>query len=174
MNETVALIDPESLFSQIQGEQTPQVIDVREPGEFRHEHIVGSQSIPLSELISRKGELDNQKPVVLVCLSSARAKRAAQNLAGAGLPNCQVLEGGLHGWTTRALPTERSKGNPWSMERQVRFTAGFLVFVGLVLGASINPNWICLSGFVAIGLMFSAITNSCGMAIVLGRLPWNQ
>lgn len=174
MSETVALIEPDILYTEILSGKSPQMIDVRDPSEFKHEHIIGSVSIPLSQLVLRKNELAQDQPVILICLSSARAKRGYLSLTAAGVSNCQVLEGGLHGWTSRAYPTESLRMGVWSMERQVRFAAGFLILIGILLTASVNPNWICFSGFVAVGMMFSAITNSCGMATILGIFPWNR
>jgi hypothetical protein len=31
-----------------------------------------------------------------------------------------------------------------------------------------------LSAFVGAGLMFAGITDTCGMAMILARMPWNQ
>jgi hypothetical protein len=60
------------------------------------------------------------------------------------------------------------------MERQVRFTAGALVLLGLVLGLLVHPAFQLLSAAIAGGLVFSALTDTCGMAVVLGRLPFNR
>jgi hypothetical protein len=60
------------------------------------------------------------------------------------------------------------------MEHQVRFTAGSLVLLGLLLGLLVHPALLLLSAGVAGGLVFSALTNTCGMAVVLGRLPHNR
>ena len=60
------------------------------------------------------------------------------------------------------------------MERQVRFTAGALVLLGLVLGLLMHPALLLLSAGVAGGLVFSALTDTCGMAVVLGKLPHNR
>jgi predicted small integral membrane protein len=61
-----------------------------------------------------------------------------------------------------------------SLERQVRIAAGTLVFIGSLLGYFIHPAWIGLSGFVGAGLVFAGITDTCGMAMVLARMPWNN
>jgi hypothetical protein len=53
-------------------------------------------------------------------------------------------------------------------------TAGFLVFTGIVLGSLVHPYFYGLSGFIAVGLMFSAVTNTCGMGMMLAKMPWNQ
>lgn len=60
------------------------------------------------------------------------------------------------------------------MERQVRLTAGSLVLLGLLLGLLAHPAFALLSAAVAGGLVFSALTDTCGMAAVLGRLPFNR
>lgn len=60
------------------------------------------------------------------------------------------------------------------MERQVRFTAGALVLLGLLLGLFVHPVFQLLSAAIAAGLVFSALTDTCGMAVVLGRLPFNR
>lgn len=59
------------------------------------------------------------------------------------------------------------------MERQVRLTAGTLVLAGLGLGL-LHPAFQLISAAVAGGLAFSALTNSCGMAAVLAKLPHNR
>ena len=61
-----------------------------------------------------------------------------------------------------------------SLERQVRIAAGFLVLVGAILAIAVHPYFAGLSAFIGAGLMFSGITDTCGMAMMLARMPWNQ
>ncbi|MFE0676920.1 hypothetical protein [Streptomyces sp. NPDC058867] len=56
----------------------------------------------------------------------------------------------------------------------MRLTAGTLVLVGLLLGLLVHPAFHLLSAGIAGGLVFSALTNTCGMAAVLARLPHNR
>jgi hypothetical protein len=59
------------------------------------------------------------------------------------------------------------------MERQVRLAAGSLVLTGVAL--SKLSRWsLVLSGGIAAGLIFSAATDTCGMAAVLAKLPHNR
>ncbi len=59
------------------------------------------------------------------------------------------------------------------MERQVRFAAGSLVVAGLLAGRRFPAaRW--LSAGIGSGLVFSAVTNTCGMAAVLSKLPHNR
>ncbi|MEU9247733.1 DUF2892 domain-containing protein, partial [Streptomyces sp. NPDC048385] len=62
----------------------------------------------------------------------------------------------------------------WSMDRQVRLTAGSLVLLGVALGEFAHPAFRLLSAGIAGGLVFSAVTNTCGMAAMLGKLPYNR
>jgi len=58
--------------------------------------------------------------------------------------------------------------------RQVQVTAGSLVLIGVLLGAFLNPWFLILSGFVGSGLMFAGLSGWCGMAKLLGNMPWNK
>ena len=61
-----------------------------------------------------------------------------------------------------------------SLERQVRIAAGFLVLVGAALALVVHPYFVGLSAFVGAGLMFAGITDSCGMGMLLAKMPWNR
>ena len=41
------------------------IIDVRQPGEYKSGHIPGAQLIPVAELAERCKELDPEKPTVV-------------------------------------------------------------------------------------------------------------
>ncbi|HAW30125.1 MAG TPA: sulfurtransferase, partial [Planctomycetaceae bacterium] len=56
----------------------------------------------------------------------------------------------------------------------VRIAAGFLVLTGALLGMFVNPWFSGLSAFVGAGLMFAGITDTCGMAMILAKMPWNR
>ena len=61
-----------------------------------------------------------------------------------------------------------------SIERQVRVAAGMLVVLGVLLGWLIHPAFYILSAFVGAGLVFAGVTDTCGMGMLLARMPWNQ
>ena len=61
-----------------------------------------------------------------------------------------------------------------SLERQVRIAAGTLVLAGAVLGWFVDSAFIGLSAFVGAGLLFAGVTDTCGMGMVLARMPWNR
>ena len=58
--------------------------------------------------------------------------------------------------------------------RQVQITAGSLVVIGAVLGATVSPMFYVLSGFVGAGLVFAGVSGTCGLANMLRLMPWNR
>lgn len=151
-----------------------QVIDVREFSEFNSERIADAQLMPLSNFEKHADEIDHSKPVYLMCRSGNRAKQAAEKLAKKGFTDVHVIEGGMLAWTQAELPVIKGESKVWSLERQVRFAAGLLVLAGVLLSIFVHPYFVWLSGFIGAGLVFAAVTDTCGMAMILARMPWNQ
>jgi rhodanese-related sulfurtransferase len=83
------------------------------------------------------------------------------------------MTGGMQAWESEGLPVNRGK-KTISLERQVRIAAGSLVFIGSLLGYAVSPAWIALSAFVGAGLVFAGVTDTCGLAMVIARMPWNN
>jgi rhodanese-related sulfurtransferase len=150
------------------------LLDVRSPAEFESVHIPGSFNLPLDRLSECRHELGAcvNRPVVLVCQSGQRAQEAEQTLQGCGLDCLHVLDGGLSSWEGVGLPVTRGKQR-WSMERQVRGVAGGLVLASLIASIKFRPLALLAAG-VGGGLLFSAVTDTCLMAKVFSKLPYNQ
>jgi rhodanese-related sulfurtransferase len=150
------------------------LLDVRAPSEFEHSHIQKSIPYPLSRFnVNEVSKMEGiQKGCLLICASGTRARQAAEKLTDNRIGPVFVLEGGLKAWESEGLPLIRGRKTV-SLERQVRITAGALVFTGVTLGYFVNPLWLALSGFVGAGLIFSGITDTCGMGLILAQMPWN-
>lgn len=82
-----------------EGYRKAQLIDVREPQEFKRGHILGARNIPVTQMKQRLVELRKDKPVYLYCQSGSRAARAAQLLHKKGYKDISVLKGGFKKWT---------------------------------------------------------------------------
>jgi rhodanese-related sulfurtransferase len=149
-------------------------LDVRTPAEFQEMHIQGAMLHPLSDLdpTTVKQLSVGKSGCVVICRSGGRARQACEKLTASGVPNVTVLEGGITAWDSAGLPVVRG-AKTISLERQVRIAAGALVFFGSVLGYLVSPAWIALPAFVGAGLMFAGITDTCGMAMMLAKMPWN-
>ena len=151
-----------------------QIVDVREGVEYHAEHLDGTVNIPLSGLSKSLDKIKKDKPVYLLCRSGARSAQAAQELQKKGYENIFVVEGGLECLKPLGCALIKGESKVWAMDRQVRMGAGVMTLMGVLGFLWIHPAFLFLSAFVACGLIFSAVTNTCGMALVLGRCPWNQ
>ncbi|MQY10705.1 Inner membrane protein YgaP [Streptomyces sp. RB5] len=156
--------------------QDRTVIDVRTPGEYAAGHIPGSHNVPLDRItaaLPALREAAGKGELAVVCATGSRSQNAAAKLAQAGI-SAPSVTGGTAAWSGEL---ERSEGpavrSVWPMDRQVRLTAGSLVLVGLLLNLAVPYAWL-LSAAIGAGLVFSAVTNTCGMAAMLGRLPYNR
>lgn len=150
------------------------VIDVRTQKEFEDHHIGGSYNIPLDVLKDYKKNLNslNKKPI-FVCKSGVRSTKACQLIEDGALDlNVSTLDGGLDHWEEEKLEVIHGKSF-WPIERQVRLVAGSLVTLGIILSFIID-FFKFLSLFIGLGLIFAAITNTCGMGLLLSKMPWNK
>jgi rhodanese-related sulfurtransferase len=150
------------------------LIDVREPGEYAGEHIPGARLVSLSQFDPRKVPQDEDTTVVLYCRSGNRSKMAAQKLFDTGFDTVTHLDSGLGSWKAAGYATKINRNAPISLMRQVQIVAGSLVFTGTILGAFVSPWFLILSGFVGAGLMFAGVTDTCMLARLLAKLPYNQ
>ena len=153
------------------------VIDVRSPGEFAAGHIPGAYNIPLDQLeqalpslrtAAERGEL------AIVCASGSRSSNACQQLMAAGI-QAATVDGGTNAWAQKGHPLNRPEGARavWAMDRQVRGVAGTLVLLGFLLDLWLpGARW--FSAAIGGGLLFSALSNTCAMGALLGKLPYNR
>ncbi|MFA9480259.1 rhodanese-like domain-containing protein [Phycisphaerales bacterium AB-hyl4] len=173
MTMTASTIEPQQVHQAIENKEPARLIDVRTPGEYASEHVEQAESMPLDQLDPEALKADNGAPLYLFCRTGNRAAQASEKLTAAGLADVRVVEGGLEGWKQAGLPVKRGKG-VISLERQVRIGAGALVLIGVLLGWFVHPGLHAIALFVGGGLMFAGITDWCGMAMVLAKLPWNR
>lgn len=149
------------------------LIDVRTPVEFREVHAAAARNLPLDRLDpatvmqSRNGH--KVEPLYLICHSGSRGQQACEKFLSAGFTNVINVEGGTLAWAECGLPVVRGK-KAISLERRVRIAAGSLVLLGWL----VHPAFLALAGFVGAGLVFAGITDTCGMGLLLARMPWNQ
>jgi rhodanese-related sulfurtransferase len=172
-HEDLKPIDAQTLYKWLaDGEAV--LVDVREPVEHAGEHIPGAHLLPLSKFDPVQVPQEPGKKLVLHCLTGNRSAQAARKWLEADKGPVWHLQGGLQAWKAAGYSTEQSARAPLSLQRQVQIVAGSLVFLGTVLGAFVSPWCLLLSGFVGAGLMFAGITDTCGMAMLLAKLPYNQ
>lgn len=150
------------------------LIDIREPSEFAREHIKGSKNIPVNNLDGCDFSHSQEQIAIFYCQMGNRTKSALDKIENCGFKEVYCLPNGLEQWKKCGLPTVVNRNAPIDIMRQVQITAGSLVLLGVVLGYLLSPYFYILSGFVGAGLMFAGISGTCGMAKLLGFMPWNK
>jgi rhodanese-related sulfurtransferase len=85
---------------------SPLVLDVREPNEFRGGHIPGARLIPLGSLSQRMPALPRNREIVCVCRSGSRSRSAVSQLTAAGYQAVN-LRGGMIAWSSAGLPVHK-------------------------------------------------------------------
>jgi rhodanese-related sulfurtransferase len=163
----------EQLQARMERGERFQMIDVRSPGEFASGHIPCAVNLPMDQVESRLDDLHHRDPVVLICQSGRRAT-LTRELLEPHLNDLLVLDGGTTAWAHAGLPLVRGTAARWALERQVRLAAGVLTAVGAGLALYVDPAWAAVPLGTGAGLAFAGLTNVCGMATVLARMPWNR
>ncbi|MEO1496247.1 MAG: rhodanese-like domain-containing protein [Planctomycetota bacterium] len=148
------------------------LIDVRTPAEYQTLHVRGAKNVPLDRL-DAAAYADHTGPLYVICQKGGRGHQACELLVAAGVAAPVNVTGGTIACEAAGLAVGRGR-QTMSLERQVRIAAGSLVVVGVLLGALAHPAWLGLAGFVGAGLVFAGVTDTCGMGLLLARMPWNQ
>ena len=173
---SVTTISPQQL-AELCKTRRIDLLDVRTPVEYRELHVAAARNVPLDKLDpsavmqARNGSKD--EPLYLICRSGSRGRQACEKFLASGFTNVINVEGGTLAWAECGLPVVRSK-KAISLERQVRIAAGSLVLLGVLLGWLVHSALAGLAAFVGAGLVFAGITDTCGMGLLLARMPWNQ
>ncbi|MBA2661540.1 MAG: rhodanese-like domain-containing protein [Bradymonadaceae bacterium] len=169
------MIDVHKLEALLSMARPIRLLDVRTAGEYESMHIPGSYNVPLDSLGRYASELCDcvDDPVVLVCQSGQRAQKAHDALSALGMKNIHLLDGGVSHWARAGLPVNTGRER-LSLERQVRIAAGALAATGALLALLAHPLFALLPAFVGSGLVVAGVTNTCAMAMILARLPYNR
>lgn len=175
-NEGLRVLSPREAHEQLKaGKGT--LIDVRTPAEYREVHAVGAKLVPLDRFDPRAVRSEfgpsESAPLLVICRSGARARQACERLKAAGCADLALVDGGTLAWEKAGLPVERGKATI-SLERQVRLIVGSLTIAGSALGAFADPWFLLLPAFLGAGLLYAGITDTCGLAMILAKMPWNR
>jgi rhodanese-related sulfurtransferase len=169
------VLGPAEVAALVEGEPRVRLLDVRTAAEYASVHIPGAYNVPLDTLSEHSREIRRavRDPLVLVCQSGQRARKAEEALRSSGLEYVHVLEGGMTAWVAAGLPVVEGRKR-LSLERQVRIAAGALAATGGLLAAILHPAFGWLAAFIGSGLVFAGVTDTCGMAMLLAKLPYNR
>jgi len=173
--QTVQTISPTELADRRQKGESVNLIDVRTPVEYREVHVEFARNVPLAQLNPTDvlAGHNEDEPLYIICRSGSRAARACDAIVTAGFHNVVNVEGGTQAWDDAGYPVVRGM-KVISLERQVRIVAGGIVLLGALLAYFVDINFVWLSAFIGAGLTFAGITDTCGMGMMLAKMPWNQ
>lgn len=150
-------------------------VDVRTPAEWSLLHAKGVVNIPLDKIDQEalKGHFGDSKKFVLICQGGNRSKLACEKLMSLEGIEVVSVQGGTAAWTQAGLDVVRGKG-VISLDRQVRIAAGSMVVLGLFLSRYVAYEFVYLTLFVGVGLIFAGVTDFCGLAMLIAKMPWNN
>lgn len=94
--KTITAIQLNTLINS--ADETPLLLDVREPNEFEHCHIAGSQLMPMRSIPDHLNELPKDDAIITICHHGVRSQQVAQYLIQQGFSNVTNLTGGVNAW----------------------------------------------------------------------------
>jgi len=161
------------LYQKLNRGVVKHLVDVRSPAEFHSErfNVQPLLNHPLDQIDSLN--LPKDAEIYLTCRSGKRSGEAQARLKELGFMNVINVEGGFLAWHAAGYPETKTKGQ-FPIMRQVQIVAGSLVLLGALGSLLLNPALIWLAVFVGAGLTFAGLSGWCGMAMLLGVMPWNK
>jgi rhodanese-related sulfurtransferase len=149
------------------------LIDVRTPAEYGSIHAGGAINHPMESFNLEQVPFSKDEEIHVICQSGGRSMKVCKKMDGAGFTKIFNLEGGTSAWQLAGLPVVEGR-KVMSLERQVRIAAGALVVIGAVVGQFVHPSGFGLSAFIGAGLVFAGVTDTCGMGMIIAKMPWNR
>ncbi|MEM0910869.1 MAG: rhodanese-like domain-containing protein [Pseudomonadota bacterium] len=150
------------------------LVDVREAIEHDAFHIAPSAHIPLGKITSDLLPKTDKK-VVIYCLKGVRGQKACEKVTATN-DDVDVfnLTGGINAWRAAGLPLKVSEKKHFPLDRQVQITIGSFVLFSALASVLVNPAFVWVAAFFGAGLMFAGMTGTCGLGLLIAKMPWNK
>jgi rhodanese-related sulfurtransferase len=100
-------ITPGDLKAQIDRNQSPLLLDVRQDWETKLCRLPNAVHIPIEEIELRVEELNADEPIVVYCHQGVRSAAVAEYLRALGFKDVQNLAGGVDLWACTIDPGMR-------------------------------------------------------------------
>ena len=104
-SSSVREIAPRELSDRLRRGDVIDLIDVREPYEWRIARIEGARLIPLGRIGASVSEIARDRDVVLYCHHGARSQAAGEALVAQGFDRIWNLSGGIDRWSEEVDPS---------------------------------------------------------------------
>jgi rhodanese-related sulfurtransferase len=154
-----------------------EILDVRTPAEFAAAHVPGATLVPLDSL--EAGAFLRQRAsdctyIYILCQTGIRARKAIEKFHRAGFDGCILVEGGTQAWMDAGLPVIRKSNKTMPLIQQVQITVGVISAAGAAFALAIDPRFAVIPLLMGCGLLFAGFTGTCGLALLLAKMPWNR
>ncbi len=104
-------IDTQAVEQLLKSNDAVQVIDVREPEEFKVSHLPGAINMPpATSEADILAKIKSDRPVVVYCSVGWRSSELAERLQAAGRTNVVNYAGSIFAWANAEQPLESSVG----------------------------------------------------------------
>lgn len=91
-----------------------QLVDVRMEHEWAGGRIPGAEWVPLTDLAARLGEIDRDRPTVVICGTGYRSSIASAFLERRGVRQVANVQGGMAAWQAAGLEMTTEPTSPTS------------------------------------------------------------
>lgn len=113
MHDVTAMFEdmaPGELLERVRSGELWQLLDVREPWEVEKACIAQSPqlpiiNIPMAEIAMKLSELEQSRPLAVLCHSGGRSARVAAYLVQQGFQHVANVRGGIDAWSGEIDPT---------------------------------------------------------------------
>ncbi|MCK8516676.1 rhodanese-like domain-containing protein [Methylonatrum kenyense] len=95
---------PNDLADRLAAGEPLTLLDVREHWEVEHAAIDGILHIPMGEVVARREEIPDDRPLVCVCHHGMRSAQVAAYLEQQGWTGVENLSGGIDAWSQTVDP----------------------------------------------------------------------
>ncbi|MFD1551736.1 hypothetical protein DNU06_02450 [Putridiphycobacter roseus] len=148
--------------------RTAIIIDVREPKEYRENHLHGAINIPSTQFEVNQFEPYRSNVICLICQTGKRASAIEKKLTENDFKQVILLDKHMDN------VSHKIKNNSWSVDRQFRMLLGLLLaifLIGFYFGISFL---IFIPIILSTGLIITSIIDKCYMRMGIAMLPWNK
>ncbi len=104
------LIAPKELYSLIESNEKPFILDIRKKEDFDDEHIENSVNIFWYEVGDFLDVLPKDEKIIVICYSGQSAGQVVSLLRVLGYNACSLKGGMMNGWLKDSLPIEAGCG----------------------------------------------------------------
>ncbi len=105
---TIPQIAVDELKHWLDEQRDVQIVDVRQPGEYRNGHVPGAISAPLARVAEQASSFDPNRQTAVICAGGYRSSAATGILARQGFKNLFNVVGGTSAWINAGYVVEEA------------------------------------------------------------------